>query len=168
MISFENPNLEVFLNLAAYFQGTSEEGLVTLILEQVNNSGSNPASFYSKEGNALHSPRLILQALAPAVIAENADFDSDGDVDGRDFLIWQRGFGGAGSLATGDANSDGQVNADDLAIWQNQYGSVPELNAASTAVPEPSSLALTLAVVALSAVAIPREARRPRDLYYKR
>ena len=62
----------------------------------------------------------------------------DGDVDGRDFLIWQRGFGGPGSLATGDANSDGQVNADDLAIWQNQYGSVPELNAASIAVPEPA------------------------------
>ena len=79
-----------------------------------------------------------------AAIAENADFDGDGDVDGRDFLIWQRGFGSAGSLATGDANNDGNVDADDLAIWQTQYGGVPELAAANVAVPEPASAILLL------------------------
>jgi hypothetical protein len=79
-------------------------------------------------------------AVVAAAIKENADFNGDGTVDGRDFLIWQRGFGGEASLATGDANADGSVDADDLAIWQNQYGTLSELTAANATVPEPSSL----------------------------
>lgn len=81
-------------------------------------------------------------SVAAAVITENADFDGDGDIDGRDFLIWQRGFGGAGDLATGDANGDGLVDAADLAIWQTQYGSTPQLSSATTAVPEPAAWVL--------------------------
>jgi len=89
-------------------------------------------------------------SVISAVIEENADFDEDGDIDGRDFLIWQRGFGGAGSLATGDANDDGEVDALDLAIWQIQYDTVPELTASSLAVPEPSTIWLIgAALVAL-------------------
>lgn len=80
-------------------------------------------------------------SVITGAIADNADFDGDGDVDGRDFLIWQRGFGGPASLATGDANSDGQVNELDLAIWQDQYGNPPEVSGV-TAVPEPGSLVL--------------------------
>ncbi len=50
------------------------------------------------------------------------DFDQDGDVDGRDFLAWQRGAGVASpTLADGDANGDGVVNSVDLGIWQDQY-----------------------------------------------
>jgi hypothetical protein len=75
---------------------------------------------------------------------ENADFNGDGSVDGRDFLIWQRGFGGMGSPSTGDANGDGEVNAEDLSIWQTQYAIVPELTANSAAVPEPSALLLLI------------------------
>jgi hypothetical protein len=75
---------------------------------------------------------------------DNADFDSDGDVDGRDFLAWQRGFGTAGTatLADGDANGDGNVNELDLEIWQAQYGTSneSELQSISSQVPEPSSL----------------------------
>jgi hypothetical protein len=57
---------------------------------------------------------------------DSADFDSDGDVDGRDFLAWQRGHGMATpTRANGDANNDGQVNAADLLVWQGQYGSPP-------------------------------------------
>ena len=77
-----------------------------------------------------------------SAIAENADFDGDGDVDGQDFLIWQRGFGSPASLATGDANNDGNVDADDLAIWQTQYGGMLEL-AANVAIPEPCTAYLT-------------------------
>ncbi|QEG36441.1 dockerin type I domain-containing protein [Bythopirellula goksoeyrii] len=78
-----------------------------------------------------------------ASVVENADFDEDGEVDGRDFLIWQRGFGSAGSLATGDANNDGSVDAIDLGIWQNQYGTSVAL-ASAHAVPEPVGLTLLL------------------------
>lgn len=59
----------------------------------------------------------------------SADFDSDGDVDGRDFLIWQRGYGKAGTAlrSDGDANSDTDVDSDDLTVWNNQYGTTPLL-----------------------------------------
>jgi glutamine cyclotransferase len=53
----------------------------------------------------------------------SGDFDGDGDVDGRDFLQWQRGFGKpTAGLADGDADYDQDVDTSDLAIWQEQYG----------------------------------------------
>jgi hypothetical protein len=82
--------------------------------------------------------RLLLNALV------RADFDADGDVDGRDFLIWQRGVGtttGATRL-TGDANFDGAVNAADLAVWRSQFGTSATL--AGAPVPEPHSAVLIL------------------------
>jgi|GEM_PF-881420 len=55
--------------------------------------------------------------------APSADFDSDGDIDGSDFLAWQRGFGSTNATpANGDANNDNDVDADDLMIWQSQFG----------------------------------------------
>jgi hypothetical protein len=54
------------------------------------------------------------------------DFDFDGDVDGRDFLVWQR-----------------NPSVGDIGDWQANYG-VGALTAASTAVPEPNSISLAL------------------------
>jgi hypothetical protein len=55
----------------------------------------------------------------------DADFDGDGDVDGRDFLAWQRGYGKpAATPADGDADNDKDVDGNDLGIWQDQYGTV--------------------------------------------
>jgi hypothetical protein len=85
-----------------------------------------------------------------SVIPEpSADFDTDGNVDGSDFLAWQRGFGTMdGALkGQGDANDDGNVNGADLAIWQTQYGNPPPLSAANT-VPEPTTLVLAMLGVA--------------------
>lgn len=79
-----------------------------------------------------------------ADIVENADFDGDGDVDGGDFLIWQRGFGltAQEDNSLGDANGDGDVNEADLAIWHTQYAEPGELVATQTAVPEPGTVFL--------------------------
>ena len=74
---------------------------------------------------------------------QNADFDGSGFVDGVDFLAWQRGHGTGTMLAQGDANGDMMVDDADLAIWEGQYGTSP-LVAASSAVPEPSALLLTM------------------------
>lgn len=68
-----------------------------------------------------------------ATVSLSGDFDSDQDVDGQDFLKWQRGFGDV-------------YDGSDLADWEANYGSVATLTATSIAVPEPaSSLLLVLA-----------------------
>jgi hypothetical protein len=53
-----------------------------------------------------------------------ADFDSDSDVDGADFLAWQRGLGSTDAAATranGNADNDADVDADDLAAWAASF-----------------------------------------------
>ena len=59
------------------------------------------------------------------------DFDNDGDVDGRDFLVWQRG------------GTSPPLGSAALTAWQNNYGS-GSLVGAIAAVPEPASLAILL------------------------
>lgn len=60
----------------------------------------------------------------------SADFDSDGDVDGADFLVWQRGFGTPSAMKTdGDADNDSDVDADDLTVWQQSFGQPQPLSA---------------------------------------
>jgi hypothetical protein len=43
------------------------------------------------------------------------DFDNDSDMDGNDFLLWQRG--------TGDADGDGDSDGADLSAWRQGFGS---------------------------------------------
>jgi lysophospholipase L1-like esterase len=68
-------------------------------------------------------------ALMDGTVAINSDFDGDGDVDGGDFLTWQRGLSltGQTSKANGDANGDGHVDAADLANWQAHFGLSPSI-----------------------------------------
>jgi hypothetical protein len=61
-------------------------------------------------------------------LAPSADFDSDGDIDGKDFLSWQRGYGTTapnGTKQAGDANDDQNVDEQDIGMWQDQFGSTP-------------------------------------------
>lgn len=75
-------------------------------------------------------------------VANNADFNGDGNIDGADFMVWQRGFGTGMTLAEGDANNSGTVDALDLDIWETQFSTTPSLSSTSAAVPEPTSVAL--------------------------
>lgn len=88
-----------------------------------------------------------------AAVTNDANFDNDTDVDGRDFLTWQRGFGGPGNNLAGDANGDGQVNSADYGIWRSQFGSTGLTSAAGSPVPEPASLVLFACAVGLFAAA---------------
>ncbi len=76
------------------------------------------------------------------------DFNGNGDVDGRDFLTWQREVGVAVEAGNGaDGNGDGMVDTLDLEIWQRHFGeSINELSAIAS-VPEPHSLVLVVGVV---------------------
>ncbi len=75
------------------------------------------------------------------------DFDLDGDVDGADFLTWQRG-GSPSPLSPGD-----------LATWKANFGAAVTVNAAAAvgAVPEPT--ALFSAMVALCGLGVWRSRR---------
>lgn len=70
------------------------------------------------------------------------DFNSDGDVDGADFVAWQTHFAistGA-SLSQGDADGDGDVDGADFVLWQTYfpYFATPE----TSPIPEPHSFIL--------------------------
>jgi hypothetical protein len=110
----------------------------------------------STKATTSSSGTFTVMPFAPP--ANNADFDNDGDVDGADFLVWQRGVGltSQPNKSTGDANGDGNVNAADLAIWRTKFGG-PPAEAASSAVPEPSGV---LAI--LLSLAAPIAARRSK------
>jgi hypothetical protein len=72
--------------------------------------------------------------LAPPIVPPGVtgDFDLDGDVDGRDLLVWQR-----------------NPSVGNLGDWQANYGT-GTLTAANSAVPESSSLVTFSALIALS------------------
>jgi hypothetical protein len=67
--------------------------------------------------------RADLGALEAQPTPPYADFDDDFDVDGADFLAWQRGLGTASGAtpAQGDADADGDVDATDLGTWKSQF-----------------------------------------------
>jgi len=69
---------------------------------------------------------LALLAIAAPPLA--GDFDADGDVDGADFLKWQR---------------DG-LSESELVSWETNFGNAPGSQAALSAVPEPASLGLLI------------------------
>ncbi|MCC7083590.1 MAG: hypothetical protein IT427_01125, partial [Pirellulales bacterium] len=69
-------------------------------------------------------------------------FDSDGDVDGADFVAWQTHFPTASgaTLADGDSDGDGDVDGADFVVWQTNFPYSPGPGIAS--VPEPKTLLL--------------------------
>jgi CSLREA domain-containing protein len=74
-------------------------------------------------------PRVIGGTVNLGAVESNpnppvpGDFDSDGDVDGADFVIWQSNFSKAsgGTLATGDADGDTDVDGADFVVWQTHF-----------------------------------------------
>ena len=75
------------------------------------------------------------------LLANQGDFDGDGDIDGNDFLVWQNNFpttDGAAISFIGDATGDGNVDGDDFLTWQNSF----PYPATLAKTPEPASLGL--------------------------
>lgn len=91
--------------------------------------------------------------LAPT----DADFDDDLDVDGADFLIWQRNLGSTTPNTPGDADGSGAVDAADLAIWQGKFGAAPS----PAAVPEPAGGLIMLMAGAMIAARRRATRRQP-------
>ncbi len=115
-------------------------------------------------GGPLNVDQVLFTGIDVSVIPfappeEDADFDGDGDVDGADFLTWQRNNGLPGDQPDGDADGDSFVDGDDLAIWRSEFG-MPQSIVAAQAIPEPGALAL--GCVALAAGACLGGVRRRR------
>lgn len=70
----------------------------------------------------------------------SADFDHDGDVDGRDYLVWQRG------------GSPAPHSAGNLALWREQYAAANGGLTAAVQVPEPGTCGM-LVVFAIATIA---------------
>jgi T5SS/PEP-CTERM-associated repeat protein len=95
-----------------------------------------------------------------AAPAFSADFNGDGVVNGLDRQIIQDNFGLGATFAQGDADFDGDVDGNDFLIWQRQIGPVPApANLAAGAVPEPGALSMALALAALAIPAWRRRTR---------
>jgi hypothetical protein len=120
---------------------TIREAFVNMVMQYgvpASSSGGVDAALPSQSPTVdiLGNPRGVLPDVgAFEIVSMNGDFDFDDDVDGRDFLVWQRG------------NSPIPLSASDLADWQINYG-VTSFTAASNAIPEPSAI-MHVVVVAL-------------------
>ncbi len=144
-VSVDNPNLAVFLNLAAYFADTPENGIVTLILQQ-NNNGS-AASFYSKEGDSLLAPQLVVEALLQPVTppALAGDYNGDHVVDAADYTVWRNHLGQSIAL-TNETESLGTVDQADYDAWKANFGMTDIGSGSAGVVPEPATWLLVFTV----------------------
>jgi hypothetical protein len=120
-------------------------------------SGAPPVSLGQAYNTAVGAHDLVFKYAVVGQVALSADFDGDGDADGADFLIWQRGQGIASGAtkAQGDATGDGAVNNLDLVAWKSQFGAaafggagvlqtgfVRYVTGSVAGVPEPSAVVL--------------------------
>jgi hypothetical protein len=84
-------------------------------------------------------------------------------VDGDDLTRWRNGFGTGATHVQGDANADSDVDGADFLTWQRQLGGRASNAAMSTAVPEPATALLPNALAAaVSCQSLGRAVRRER------
>jgi hypothetical protein len=111
---------------------TIRDAFVNLVMRYGAPAGNSGGVDHALPGQSpqvdiLGNPRGALPDVgAFEIVTATGDFDGDGDVDGRDFLVWQR---------------DPSVGA--LSDWQANYGGGSLTS--SAAVPEPPSAGLVLA-----------------------
>ncbi|TWU28279.1 hypothetical protein [Bythopirellula polymerisocia] len=122
--------IEFSLPLAVLGNPTSAIKLLAFIGNGAHNHVSNQFSGVGVLLGNLGSPGSVNLANIAGnqfvtIPISPADFDGDGDVDGRDFLLWQRG------------GSPAELGPADLALWQAQYASVGGAPPSATRVPEP-------------------------------
>ena len=95
----------------------------------------------SNYGNwvAFYAPNLV-RAIFQGGASDPGDYDGDSDVDGADFLRWQRSFGSTVAAGSGaDGSGNGVVDSADYVVWQDHFGTPSGGRQAS--VPEPPAAA---------------------------
>jgi hypothetical protein len=109
--------------------------------------GSSEVWEASKDEHAYYDDFVV----ATEFIVDPADFDANGKINSVDLSIWEAGFGSTSAVhADGDADEDNDVDGADFLIWQRDYtGDLVTLLSAATAVPEPSTPVLWITAFAL-------------------
>jgi len=119
-------------------------------------------------GGLYPSDHYPVQVTLNVDVRQPGDYDRDDDVDGADFLLWQRSFGRSVTQGDGaDGNRDRLVNAADLLIWQTHFGKIASSpgGVQGLFVPEPCTTGLVCSAVAacLSHMGFRRRGRLPRS-----
>ena len=129
-------NLEIHLELEGetvvsdtFFDGAGSANAAVNFLNGISFPTTGPV-FILPAGYTANSVsgNIVDNQFVPPI--ESADFDDDGDIDGFDFLKWQRG------------DTPGLGSAEEYALWESQFGNMVPLSALTVAVPEPSTLLL--------------------------
>jgi hypothetical protein len=102
------------------------EGSDIRVLNNIPTDGVNSIN-YPSGTSAANSPTNFAGQTGSLMLATPGDFDGDGNIDGRDFLLWQR-----------------DTNVGDLADWQANYGAGATAGLSSSVVPEPTTIGLLL------------------------
>ncbi len=115
-----------------------DDDIINALITDVNNRGLRfgPLANVQASNWTIWGERVEQQRERPDLVpylevtieidAGPGDFDVDGNVDGNDFLVWQRG-GSPNGATPGDLN-----------IWETNYGNTP-LTTVLTSVPEPAT-----------------------------
>lgn len=107
-----------------------QEGVKLRLRDSSTATLTNVVEFIQEPTWMSQSSTVILDSPDAQLTLENtqsnvfdADFDHDVDVDGVDFLIWQRGFGKTDQTdnSMGDADGNGTVDVEDLRDWRARY-----------------------------------------------
>jgi pectate lyase len=82
VLTFSNPNLAIFLNLAAQFEGAAQGGIVTILVERTNTSGSQ-TQFASSEATQLSSGGIFpAGTFAPRLVIDGTLASAEPEVNG--------------------------------------------------------------------------------------
>ncbi|QEG37239.1 glycoside hydrolase family 44 protein [Bythopirellula goksoeyrii] len=103
---------------------------------QLTGSSPNPQRVADIDIDLLNAFQYTMPAYSVTTLVLHAtnlqgDFDDDGDVDGHDFLAWQR-----------------NPSVGDLVDWQNGYGDISQISA-TVSVPEPTTAGLVAGLLIL-------------------
>ena len=98
---------------------------------------------------------VTLEVLTPFT----SDFDGDGDVDDNDLSVWQSSYAANDG---GDTDDDLDTDGFDFLAWQREFtGDLSQQLSASTAVPEPSTVAILIGIAAIRLIRFDLGRKRP-------
>lgn len=163
IVSLANLDLALYDSSTTFLGDLIDESISTVDnIEHIYQTDLGPGTYTLKVSTDSARDFGLAWRLNTLFDEPSADFDGDSDIDGSDFLAWQRGYGtliGA-TRADGDSDGDGDVDRDDLALLQESFGSASlsqnfEFAPLIATVPEPSTL-LQLVLLFAWALWIPR------------